>query len=114
MSESHTILAGTRRPLASGARRVRDIDPSAHVEVTITLKAPKLPPSDKMPNNALSPAEFAREYGADPENIRKVEDSLRSYGLHIEGVGPTGRSLRVSGTAASMESAFHAGHGNLP
>jgi len=111
MTETHTVLTGTRRPLATGARRVRDVDPNAHVEVTITLKAPKLPPPDKMPAKALSPAEFVREYGADPENIRKVEASLRSYGLHMEGVGPTARSLRVSGTAASMESAFHAGMG---
>jgi kumamolisin len=111
MSENHSVLAGTRRPLAKGARRIRDIDPNAHVEVTITLKAPKLPSPDKMPAKALSPGEFAREYGAGAETIRKVEDSLRSYGLHIEGLAPTGRSLRVSGTAASMEAAFHAGMG---
>jgi len=108
MTDTHTVLGGTRRPPATAARRVRDVDPNAHVEVTITLKAPQLPPPDKMPAKALTLAEFARRYGADPENIRKVEDSLRSYGLHIEGIGTTGRSLRVSGTAAAMESAFHA------
>jgi kumamolisin len=35
--------------------------------------------------------------------------SLRSYGLHIEGLNPTGRSLRVSGTAGAMEATFKAG-----
>jgi len=109
MADSHAVLVGTRRPLAAGARRVRDIDPNSHIEVTVTLKAPALPPTDKMPARPLSPAELARQYGASPDSIRKVEDSLRSYGLRIEGVGPTGRSLRVSGTAAAIESAFHAG-----
>ena len=109
MSETHSVLAGTRRPLANGARRVRDIDPNARIEVTINLKAPDLPGADKMPAKALSPEGLARQYGASPENIRKVEDTLRSYGLHIEGVGPTHRSLRVSGSAAAIEGAFKAG-----
>ena len=111
MSQTYDVIAGTHRPLPSGSRRVRDVDPNAHVEVTIMLKAPPLPTPDKMPARAMSPEAFAREYGADPQNIAKVEKSLRSYGLHIEGVGPTGRSLRVSGTASAMESAFHAGLG---
>lgn len=40
MSDTHTPLTGTRRPLASGAHKVRDINPNAHIEVTITRKAP--------------------------------------------------------------------------
>jgi kumamolisin len=90
---------------------VRDIDPNAHIEVTVNLKAPELPTTDKMPATPLSLEEFARKYGASEDTIRKVEESLRSHGLHSEGVGPTRRSLRVSGTAAAMESAFQAGVG---
>jgi kumamolisin len=97
--------------LAAGAQRIRDIDPNAHIEVTITLKAPDLPPTDKMPKQPLSAAEFAKLYGASPENIQKVEDALRSFGLRVEGVGATARSLRVSGSAAAMQSAFQAGLG---
>ncbi len=108
MPETHGVLPGTRRPVPAGARRVRDIDPNAHIEVTVTLKAPALP----LPETsavALTPAELARQYGAPLDNIRKVEETLRSYGLHIEGVGPTRRTLRVSGTASAMEAAFKAG-----
>jgi kumamolisin len=111
MSKTHTVLEGSQRPQPAGAVRVRDIDPNAHVEVTIVLKAPELPPPDEVPAKALSPAELRQKYGADPKTIRKVEDKLGSYGLHSEGVGTTGRSLRVSGTAADMELAFHAGMG---
>jgi kumamolisin len=106
MPERHTILPGTRRPLAAGARRVRDIDPNARIEVTINLKAPDLPPTDKMPASSMSVEDFVHKYGVSQENIAKVEEMLRSYGLRVEGVGPTNRSLRVSGSAAAMQSAF--------
>jgi kumamolisin len=87
MSKTHTVLDGSQRPKPASALRVRDVDPNAHVEVTIALKAPELPPPDEVPAKALSTAELSQKYGADPETIRKVEDKLRSYGLHIEGVG---------------------------
>ena len=109
MAETHVELAGSRRPLATGARRVRGIDPHAHIAVTVMLKAPALPVTGKTPEHTLSPQQLAREYGAAPQDVRKVEDTLRSFGLRVEGVGPTGRSLRVSGTAAAMEAAFKAG-----
>jgi kumamolisin len=64
-----------------------------------------------MPAKALSQAGFVKEFGADPHDIAKIYNCLRSYGLQIEGVGATGRSLRSSGTAAAMEAAFHAGMG---
>ena len=107
MPETHGVLPGTRRPVPVGARRVRDIDPNAHIEVTVTLKAPPLPLPGE--TGTFTPAELARQYGAPLDDIRKVETTLRSYGLHIEGVGPTRRTLRVSGTASAMEAAFKAG-----
>jgi kumamolisin len=109
MTDSHVELPGSRRPMAHGARRVRDLDPHTHVEVTLTLKAPPLPPSDKLPETALSAAELAQHYGASAHDIRKVEDVLRSFGLRVESVGTSGRSMRVSGTAHAIEAAFRSG-----
>ncbi len=109
MAQTHTLLAGTNRPLSAASRRIRDIDPNTHIEVTVNLRSPDFPPADQMPAQAMSVEELARKHGAPPENIRKVETTLRSFGLRIEGVGPTGRSLRVSGTASAMEAAFHTG-----
>jgi kumamolisin len=106
MIETHVELPGSRRPAKSGARRLRDVDPHAHVEVTITLKAPDLPEADALPDRALSPKEFAERYGAAPADVQKVEQVLRGFGLTVDEVVPSGRSLRVSGTAAAMEAAF--------
>lgn len=108
MTDSHVELPGSRRPLAHRARRVRDLDPHAHVEVTLTLKAPPLPPTARLPKKALSAAELAQHYGASAHDIRKIEDVLRGFGLHVEGVGSSGRSMRVSGTAHAIEAAFKA------
>jgi kumamolisin len=109
--DSHEKLEGSSRLRPTGARRVRNVDPSSHLEVTIGLKAPRLPATYLLPNKALSPKEFARRYGASPRDIRKVKNVLEAFGLCVEGIGPTGRSLRVSGTARAMESAFKAGLG---
>jgi len=107
MNESHVELPGSRRPMKSGARRLRDVDPSTHVEVTVTLKAPPLPDADKMAEQtAITPSEFAERYGASPADVHKVESVLHSFGLTVEESSLGGRSLRVSGTAASIESAF--------
>jgi kumamolisin len=111
MSESHVELAGSRRPLATGAKRVRDVDPHSHVEVTIALKAPELPSVAKPAGEPLEPAEFAKRYGASPEDVRKVEETLRGYGLRVEGLSASRLSLTVGGTAAAMEAAFKAGLG---
>jgi kumamolisin len=108
MTDSHVELPGSRRPLAHGARKVRELDPHTHVELTLMLKAQPLPATDKLPEKPLSAAELAHQYGASAHDIRKVEDVLRSYGLRIEAVGTSGRSLRVSGTAHAIEAAFKA------
>ena len=108
---AHVELGGSRRRLATGARRVRDVDPHAHIEVTLTLKAPELPEPGATAKGPMTVEELAKNYGAKPEDIRKVEQTLGSYGLTVEGISPTHRSLRASGTAAAMEAAFQAGLG---
>jgi kumamolisin len=92
--------------LKAGAERVRDIDPHSHVEVTVTLKGPALPDPKDMPKQAMTPEQFAKQYAVDPKTVQKVEDVLRGYGLSVDGVAFDGRSIRVSGPAASIQEAF--------
>ncbi len=108
MTDPHVELPHSRRPIAHGARRVRDIDPHTHVEVTLMLKAPPLPATARLPVKALSAADLARQYGASAHDIRKVEDVLRGFGLRVEGLGASRRSMRVSGTAHAIDAAFKA------
>src|SRR5580658_9972129 len=103
---THVELAGSRRGPPQDAVRLRDIDPHAHVEVTVTLKGPDLPPPGEMPAHALSPQEIDRRWGVPAATVEKVEGVLRSFGLHVLDVKQGGRSLRVSGSAAAMMAAF--------
>lgn len=106
MPNSHVELAGSRRPLPHNAIRIRDVDPHAPVEVTVTLKGPKLPSANELPEKALSREEIERDWGVPSDQVQKVEQVLRSYGLQIVDVKQGGRSLRVKGSAAAMQAAF--------
>lgn len=103
---THIELPGSRRPMKRGAIRVRDIDPHARVDVTVTLKGPDLPSADDVPKAALGTAELEKRFGVPVETVRHVEGVLRGYGLSVEDVAQYGRSLRVSGPAAAIEAAF--------
>ena len=106
MAESHVELSGSRRAPPQDAVRVRDIDPQARIEVTVTLKGPDLPALDKMPEKALSRADIDKKWGVPAASVQKVEGVLRTFGLQIQDVKQGGRSLRVSGSAAAMVATF--------
>ncbi|BCG01649.1 kumamolisin (plasmid) [Paraburkholderia sp. PGU19] len=106
MANTHVELAGSRRPLPHNAIKVRDIDPHAPVQVTVTLKGPKLPSADEMPEKAISREDIARDWGVPSDKVQEVERVLRSYGLQIVDVKQGGRSVRVRGPAAAIIAAF--------
>jgi kumamolisin len=110
MNQGYVVLAKSHRPRKQGAERVRDLDPSSRMEVTLTLRGPRLPQLDTS-KPALSMEELESRYGASADDIAKVEATLKRYGMTVEGASIPGRSLRVSGTAKAMEDAFHAGLG---
>jgi kumamolisin len=105
-TSTHVILPGSFRPLGSGARRVRDLAPGAHVDLTVTIRAPELPSVDAVPVT-LKPDEFARQYGAKSEDVQRVADVLRGFGLSIDSITQGGRSIHVSGSVSAIEAAFH-------
>jgi kumamolisin len=101
-------LKGSSRPAKSDAKRIGDADPKSQVEVTVSLRGPSLPGADNLPSAAISHEDFASKYVARQEDADKVARVLQGYGLKIEEVSLPGRSMRVSGTAAAMDSAFQA------
>ncbi len=110
MAEQHTVLAGSDRPRKRDAERVSDLDPASQVEVTLTLRSPELPGLDTG-RPAMSGADLQRSYSASSDDIATVESVLGRFGLEVLSVTPLGHSMRVSGTAAQIESAFQAGLG---
>lgn len=106
MADSHVELPDSRRPRKPGAHKLRDVDPNTHIELTLNLRGPALPQASAVGEKTLAPADFEKRFGASPEDVQVVEQALRPYGLTVEDVNLAGRSVRVSGTAAAVESAF--------
>jgi kumamolisin len=99
-------LQDSTRPLQSDARRLRDADPSAPVEVTVSLRGPQLPDADHLPTATLSREQFETQFGARREDVEKAVSVFEQYGLKVDEVSLRTRSMRISGTVASMENAF--------
>ena len=106
MTGTHVVLAGSERPRKHAADRLGDVDPSERIEVTLTLRGPALPEME--PGHSMSREELQESFGASQDDIERVEGELRKYGLRIDDVAPLARTVRVSGTAAQIQEAFHA------
>jgi kumamolisin len=103
----HVPLPGSARPTPSGAERGADVSPDAPIDVTVALAGSPLPePAAGAP---ISRDELLRDHGADPATVRRVTEVLEGFGLTVHEVSTLTRSLRVKGTAAQMEAAFHPG-----
>ncbi len=111
MATRHVELPGSHRPAKGDATRLRDADPQARVEVTLTLRGPKLPDANHFPSTRLSPEQFKAQYGASAADAEKVAQVLGPLGIKVEEVSLPTRSVRVSGSVAAMEEAFQAGLG---
>jgi kumamolisin len=71
------------------------------------LRGPELPGADELPNRPLSVREFNARYAASKRDAEEVSQVLRKLGLKIVDVSLPARCMKVSGTVAQMEAAFH-------
>jgi kumamolisin len=111
MATHHVELPGSHRPAKGDAKRLRDADPQARVEVTLTLRGPRLPDADHLPSAPLSPEQYKAQYGASSADAERVAQVLGPLGIKVDEISLPTRSVRVSGSVAAMEDAFHANLG---
>ena len=105
MNHNKVLLADSERPAKSSAKRLRNADPNAQVEVTINVRT-RVPDANKLPQHSLTPEQYNAQYGASEADIQKVRTVLQSYGIKVDGVTQATGSIRASGTVAAMEAAF--------
>ena len=105
--QAGVIVKDSQRASPQGARKVGDVDRAEMMEVTVTLRGPKLPTADELGARTFSTKSFSARFGASPRDVDKVSQVLRELGLKIVGVSPYTRSMRVSGSIAAMEAVFH-------
>jgi kumamolisin len=105
----HTRVDGSERSKpGKGAKRIGDADPTKTIELTLSLRGPKLPSADALADAPLTRAQFRKQYCASPRDAAKVAKVLKTFGFKIESTSLETRSMRVSGTIAAAEAAFHA------
>jgi kumamolisin len=109
------LRGSERRPLR-GATRISDVPGDDGVTVTVRLRrrsdAPALTtPTDlaALPPQAqprLSREEFAGQYGADQQDVDRVNSFAGQHGLQVIDTDLARRTVEVTGSAAAMRSAF--------
>lgn len=109
----YVAVVGSERALPAGARLVGPVPADERVEATIVLRPPRARPGSEeigaqpAPGRTyLSREELAAAVGADPDELARVEEFVRSAGLELVGVDAARRSLFVAGSAAAIGSAF--------
>jgi kumamolisin len=60
----HSVVDGSHRKRSKGAKRVGDANPREKLELTLSLRGPKLPPADELADGPLTSAEFRKKYCA--------------------------------------------------
>lgn len=111
MTDDRVPLAGTAPPpVASDADRLGPADPDAQLSVTFYLRGRQpdaLSEAGREWAAPISRAEYAERFGARREDVDQIEKFARWCGLEVIDEDLPGRRVRVRGSVASMEKAFH-------
>lgn len=113
---NRVAVRGSERTPLPDAYPLHPLAPDERLEVTVRVR-PKTEPSAMAATNALAdvpPAsrtylsreELASHYGADPQDLAKVEAFGRDHGLAVVHTSAAQRHVVLAGTAQELESAF--------
>ncbi|HTZ71942.1 MAG TPA: S53 family peptidase [Acetobacteraceae bacterium] len=107
-------LAGSTREKLPGATAIGKADPSEQIQVTLVLRRKNAASFQKTLAAAvagtgarhISRETFAREFGADPEDLAAVKQFAHSAGLTVAETHGARRTVVLSGTIAAFNAAF--------
>jgi len=81
-------------------------DPDERVEVSVIVK-PRQPLGELQARaQPMSREEFAASYGADPNDLTRVEDFARRHGLEVVEASQARRTVVLAGRSADVAAAF--------
>ncbi|MGH7867797.1 MAG: protease pro-enzyme activation domain-containing protein, partial [Candidatus Dormibacteraceae bacterium] len=111
-SNQYTAIPGSEREPMRGATKAGSCDPNEQVSVTLVLR--QRPSSEKLESldalvergERLTRDEYAARYGADPEDVKRIETFARAYGLTVSEVNIGAKTMVLSGTAQALCRAF--------
>lgn len=117
VSKKRTAIPGSDRKPLSGATVAGPVDPEARADVTLrirprkgaekilrqALKMAEKPPSER---TYLTREEFAAKCGADPADLKAIDDFARENNLTVGDVNIAARTVRLNGKISDLNTAF--------
>ena len=105
---AHAIVEGSHRVPVAGARIIGPSDKRAKFEVTLKLRRKRtLPELRGRPTVMTTRRALGRRFGASKSDIAKATKVLTKFGLKCVETNLATRTMRVRGTVAQLERAFH-------
>ncbi|MGB8887956.1 MAG: S53 family peptidase [Candidatus Korobacteraceae bacterium] len=110
--DKYVKLAGSERQPMAGAKKAGACDPHEPMQVTVVLKERKSkskhPSIDELVarGERITREEYEARYGADPHDIKTLEEFAKTHGLAVQQVNPFARSVTLAGTANQFAKAF--------
>jgi len=111
----YVVLKGSTHPHPKGHKKLRATKGSQQITVTLVLRrrqgAEKLLELNDFSKSRAKPAlvsraQFASANGADPADIKQVEDFAKQFGLRVEATHPARRTVVLSGSVDAFNKAF--------
>jgi kumamolisin len=103
--EQNVPLPGSERRAVPGATAQRAVPPDHELDATLVLRRKAEVPAEVL-EHPIPSDEFARRYGADPEDADAVAAAVRAAGATVGSVDLAGRLMRIRGTAEVMQRLF--------
>jgi kumamolisin len=113
-----TILPGSTRKRVPSAKLIAKSDPNQKITVSLYVRRNPNPPPDVLQKVAafrtqlpgerekITNDQFNSIYGADPADLKKVADWVKTAGLKVTDLSVSKRRLKVEGTIGAIEKAF--------
>ena len=105
---SHITLCGSYREHPCGSVQAGRIDDSEPLQLTLILRRRSVAPETGAMERHLSHEELAEFHGADPADIRAVEEFATEHQFSVVDVNAGSRSITLSGDLGSLAAAFGA------
>src|SRR5271165_428907 len=102
-------VPGSERVPNTKAKEVGSTSPETLLDVTVRVRArealPPIPPSGEVLQ--MTHQEWEARHGADPADIKKVEEYATKCGLKVEATSVAERRLLLSGSVSAFSKAFN-------
>jgi kumamolisin len=111
-SKDDVELRGSDRAPLKDARQVGDVDPQRQMQVTLTVRRrssgddPDALAAIGSQPGQLTREEFAERFGAEPADLKKVEEFARAHGLEVVEASEARRTVVLRGSIGDMSTAF--------